>query len=250
MSNTAKAATVAGVVAGAAMIYQGTSGQDEHSGWDVATGAAGGATAGAAIGSVIPGVGTAIGAGIGAAVGGVISGSQLFSETDCLHDPITGKFTCCNTVFNQGERQVNIGGYMFCGVEKDGKIQAIAPGVRQCLQGTSDKELGWWDSLWEDDSWTPECTPRFCNGETEPAAGTTNFVDWIPDTSNICWKWKCKGEYVRQGNTCVSSGNGAGNDGIPAQEYNDGLYDALIQRIEALRQQIIKDCGQIMSTSN
>lgn len=128
MSKTAKVGSTLGVVGGAAGIYAATTGQEEHSGWNVAGGTLSGAAMGASVGSIFPGIGTAIGAGVGALVGGLISGSQLFSETDCLYDPITGQFTCCNTVFNKGERQAKIGDYMFCGIEQeDGTNKALPP---------------------------------------------------------------------------------------------------------------------------
>ena len=190
MSGAAKVGTVLTAAGGAAMVYQGTAGQDEHTGWDVASGVTGGVMTGAAIGSAVPVIGTVIGAVGGGLLGGIIAGSQLFSETDCLYDPVLKKqdgsptFTCCNTVFNKGERQVGIGGYMFCDSTNENG-QPLA-GVRQCLQGGSATELGWWDSLWADDTWDANCKPRWCNNNTPPNA---NVVP-VADTEKMCWNWE------------------------------------------------------------
>ena len=73
---------------------------------------------------------------------------------------------------------------MFCGVESsDGKMNVKRPGVRQCLQGGSDRPASWWDGLWKDDAWAPECVTRYCNGE--PPANA--YVEYIPDTQNFCY---------------------------------------------------------------
>ena len=191
MSKGAKVGTALTAVSGAAMVYSGTAGQQEHDGWDLASGVGGGAMTGAAIGSAVPVIGTAVGTAVGAVVGGLISGSQLFSETDCLYDPMIlneqggPTFTCCNTVFNKGERYAKIGDYMFCdSTNENGQPYA---GVRQCLQGGSDTELSWWDGLWEDDAWSANCMPRWCNNNEPPADKT---VITIADTANFCWKWQ------------------------------------------------------------
>lgn len=248
-----------GAVAGTAGVINAVSGNDEHSWGDVVQGVVSGATAaagGAAVVNAIPvlgqiGYGAAVGA--GALVGGLVAGSQLFSETDCLYDPITGQFTCCNTVFNKGERLANIGDYMFCGAPADAAAPTpVAPMVRQCLQGKmkdnttwSDTEASWPQSMFRNDFWTPECTTRFCAGETEPVVGIESYIKYIPDTTNICYTWTCIDGYTRSGNTCVQSGTT-----VPVPPYTkpnnptQNPYDELIRRISSERQRIIDTCGQ------
>ena len=248
-----------GAVAGTAGVINAASGNDEHSWGDVVQGVVSGATAaadGAAVVNAIPvlgqiGYGAAVGA--GALVGGLVAGSQLFSETDCLYDPITRQFTCCNTVFNKGERLANIGDYMFCGAPADAAAPTpVAPMVRQCLQGKmkdnttwSDTEASWPQSMFRNDFWTPECTTRFCAGETEPAVGIESYIKYIPDTTNICYTWTCIDGYTRSGNTCVQSGTT-----VPVPPYTkpnnptQDPYDELIRRISSERQRIIDTCGQ------
>ena len=166
------------------MVYSSTKGQEAHTATDVLTGVAGGAMAGASIGSVIPGVGTVVGAIAGGVIGGLFPGSQLFAETDCIDDPVTGKYTCCNTVFNKGERYVEIGGYMFCDtLDANG---TPLPGVRQCLQGGQPTKLSWWDGLWQDDTWSTECAPRWCDDKEPP----NEDIILIADKSKICYNWK------------------------------------------------------------
>lgn len=256
MTKTARAGAALGVVGGAAGIYAATTGQEEHSGWNVAGGTLSGAAMGASVGSIFPGIGTAIGAGVGALVGGLISGSQLFSETDCLYDPITGQFTCCNTVFNKGERQAKIGDYMFCGIEQeDGTNKALPPGVRQCLQGSmsdkdtwSDTEASWWKGLSKDDFWQPECTPRMCSSFETPTAGIEAYINYIPDPENYCWKWECVDGYKRSGNTCVTSnGSAAVNPYTTPESPNANPYDVLIQRLQYQRDNIIQRCGYVVN---
>ena len=225
MSTGAKVAGALGAVAGAATIYDATSGQQQHSGWDVAQGAGGGAIAGASIGSFFPGLGTAIGAAVGAVVGGVIAGSQLFSESDCLTDPVTGKFTCCHTAFNKG----------------------------QCQQGGSATAYSWWDGLWQDDAWTPECEYRYCNNDA-PKLGFDNYIVHTADTENFCWKWQCADGLVRVGNWCERSTAGAaggvatGNDGTTETEpvitdTSNERYELAIAKIQAQRNRVIRMCG-------
>ena len=222
-----KAGKVLGAVGGAAMIYEGTAGQEKHDGWDVAGGVGGGAMAGASIGSVIPGLGTAIGAAAGAVIGGVITGSQLFSETDCLHDPVTGQFTCCNTAFNKGERQVEIGGKMFCGTD-DGKI--VYGQTRQCLQGGSATAASWWDGLFKDDTWAPECKTDLCPGVSEPPKD--KVIEFFADTENVCWRWR--------------EGTGSG---VPVQNpdgttvISNNPYDVMIQTLEQRITAYQQQCG-------
>lgn len=190
----ATALKTAGAVVGGALgaygIYENTKGQGEHTATNVAGGATSGLLGGMSIGALYGVKGGWIGASIGAIVGGAFAGSQLFSETDCLYDPIIlnkeGKptFTCCNTAFNKGERQAGIGEYMFCDVTNENG-QPLA-GVRQCKQGGSETELSWWDGLWEDDAWDAECKPRWCNDNKPPH---DNIIP-IADTKNFCWNWQ------------------------------------------------------------
>lgn len=257
MSKAARAGAALGIAGGAAGVYASTAGQGEHSGWNVAGGAASGAIAGASIGSIFPVIGTGIGAAAGAVIGGLISGSQLFSETDCLYDPVTGIFTCCNTVFNQGERQANIGDYMFCGVEQDGTNVIAAPGVRQCLQGKmkdestwSDTAAGWWDGMWVDDFWQPECVARYCTESGAPAEGIESYIEYIPDTTNYCWNWDCVSGYTRSGNTCIAaSTNEPVNPYTTPESPNANPYDVLIQQLQQYRTNIIRMCGHMLGTN-
>lgn len=254
MTRGAKAGAALGIAGGVAGVYASTAGQGEHSGWNVAGGAASGAIAGASVGSIFPVIGTGIGAAAGAIIGGLISGSQVFSETDCLYDPVTGAFTCCNTVFNKGERQANIGDYMFCGVEQNGTNVIAAPGVRQCLQGKmkdestwSDTAAGWWDGLWKDDFWQPECVARYCTESGEPAKGIEAYIEYIPDTTNYCWNWGCISGYTRSGNTCVvASTNQLVNPYTTPENPTTNQYDELINRLQSLRQNLVNRCGYML----
>lgn len=241
----------AGAITGTIGVVDSVSGQGQHNWGNVLEGAVSGATAtagGAAIINAIPGLGqigygTAIA--VGAVVGGVISGSQLFSETDCLDDPITKKFTCCNTVFNKGERLAKIGDYMFCGIPgNNGETIAMKYGVRQCLQGDSDQELPWWKGMWHDDHWSAECKERLCAGVKRP--DDENGVVWDGDQNNICWFWKCAEDYKLQGNACVYVGDSSGGASSGAQPGTIGYnpYDAAIQVIQNEISRIQSLCGQ------
>lgn len=256
MSTGAKVAGALGAVAGAAMVYDATSGQQKHSGWDVAEGAGGGLAAGSYIGSLIlPGLGTTIGAAVGAAVGGVIAGSQLFSETDCLTDPVTGKFTCCHTAFNKGERYADIGDYMFCVVDAADGVPAQY-GTRQCQQGGSaTKAEKWYDRLQLDDAWTPECEYRYCNNDA-PKPGFDKYIVHTADTENFCWKWQCADGLVRVGNWCerskagagaaggVATGNGGNTETEPViTDTSKERYELAIAKIQAQRNRVIRMCG-------
>ena len=246
-----------GMVAGTAGVVESTSGQGPHSWENVVSGVVSGATAtagAAAFVNAIP-VGGQIGytAAIvtGAVVGGLISGSQLFSETDCLTDPVTKKFTCCNTAFNRGERYANIGDYMFCGVEKTkGQISPVKYGVRQCLQGGSAKEADWFSGLFLDDAWSPECKERLCSGVKKP--DSEDGVQWYGDTKKICWEWACVNGYSKSGNRCVSnkkSATPAKNTGSTnKQQANNNnpdaaQYDATIAFIEDEIRKLQTTCG-------
>ena len=208
MSTAAKVGTAVAGVGGALTVASTVTGKDKHSIGNLFTGAVGGLTTGMAIGTAVPVIGNGVGAIVGTVLGTVIAGSQLFSDTACLHAPETGLSTCCNTAFNKGQRQAQMGEYTFCGVESsECKMTVKRPGVRQCLQGGSDKPASWWDGLWKDDAWAPECVTRYCNGE--PPANA--YVEYIPDTQNFCYNWRLIN----------------GDSSVP----NDP-YPALIQRIQ------------------
>ncbi len=235
-STMGKVGAVAGVAVGALGIYEATSGQGEHTWGNVIGGAVSGAFGGAQVGGVW-------GAAIGATVGGVIAGSQMFSESDCDHDPVTGKFTCCNTLFTKGERLANIGDYMFCKVEASGKVPAQY-GVRQCLQGGKATESSWWDGLWEDDAWSPECKFRFCSNAPVKGLNTTNLITYTPDTNKFCWNWDCAAGYVKKGNTCEEMAQVATNPSQPhAPSVDAQLYQGAIAQLEANRARIQEICG-------
>ena len=237
-SKAAKGAGKAlGVAAGGAMIYGATASQEKHTVGDFVTGVAGGAIGGASWGW--------IGAAVGAVVGGTIVGSQLFSETDCLTDPQTKLFTCCNTAFNKGQRQAKIGDYMFCSnedeIEDSEDPTLFIGGVRQCLQGGSATKDTWWNGLSKDDAWAAECKTRWCDGETPPASGIGGFIKGITDSENICWRWDCIDGYTRYQNTCKNNSTGT----IVDHTTIPGTYDAVIDAIETLRQKIISQCGNM-----
>lgn len=244
-STMGKFGAVGGVAVGALGIYEATSGQGEHTWGNVIGGAVSGAFGGAQVGG-------AWGAAIGAVVGGVIAGSQKFSETDCDYDAVTGKFTCCNTLFNKGERLANIGDYMFCKVEASGKVPAQY-GVRQCLQGGKATESSWWDGLWEDDAWSPECKFRFCGDAPVKGLNTTNLITYTPDTNKFCWNWDCATGYVKKGNTCeeiaqpVKTPSQPQPIASPSQPQTPSvdtqLYQGAIAQLEANRARIQEICG-------
>lgn len=231
----ATALKTAGAVVGGALgaygIYENTKGQGEHTATNVAGGAISGLLGGMSIGALYGTSGGWIGAGIGAIVGGAFAGSQLFSETDCLYDPIIlnkeGKptFTCCNTAFNKGERQAGIGEYMFCDVTNENG-QPLA-GVRQCKQGGSETELSWWDGLWEDDAWDAECKPRWCNDNKPPH---DNIIP-IADTENYCWNWQ-------------SATPDASTPDTSTPDAPTDMYGLLIKKLQSAIYAYEKQCGK------
>lgn len=239
-----------GLAAGTIGVIDAVSGNQAHNWGDVAQGAISGATAaagGAAIINAIPVIGN-ISYGVavagGAILGGLIAGSQLFSETDCLTDPVTGLFTCCNTEFNKGERQVGIGGYMFCGSElpetNGTQIVQVPARVRQCLQGGQPtKAEKWWQRPFKDDSWAPICVERFCDENNKPVAGIDDYITYVPDTTNVCWNWNCIDGYVKQGNTCTFNGNAVMPDKL--KDYNYWI-NLLQQTANSIRQA----CSDVM----
>ena len=263
MSRGARIGTGIGIVAGTAGVVTSGLGNQEHGAGNVVGGALSGAAAGASVGSLIaPGLGTAIGAGVGALAGALYPAAKVFSETDCLRDPVTGAYTCCNTAFNKGDRVVPIGGFMFCGAE-DGS-QNTPFQVRQCLQGKPKDESTWTDQgkkwyeggMWVDDFWAPECTVRFCN--TAPAQGIENYIIPVQDTTNFCWDWQCIDGYERSGDTCVIAGGGGNGTtgGAPVTPYTNPTnptadqYDELIKRLQLQRQLILQECGYMVNTQN
>ena len=173
-----------GAAAGAYGIYQANAGEGERTAGDLLSATASGAMAGASIGSIFPVIGTGVGTIAGAAIGALTVGFQMFSETDCLTDPITGKQTCCHTT--TGDVIRGIGEYMFCG--KDGQATTA---VRQCQVGGRGESGGWFEDLFSDDAWSKDCMPRWCNGYSAPATGLEKYILAEPDTSNVCWKWRC-----------------------------------------------------------
>lgn len=259
-SKLSKAGKVAGaalgVASGTAMVVNATAGQEEHSWGDVVQGAIGGgiaAASGAAGVNAFVGVGQlayAITVASGALVGGLVAGSQLFSETDCLYDPVTGKFTCCHTQFNQGERYADIGEYMFCSkTQQDGTEAIFKPAVRQCVQGNMNnkdtwtgKKSSWISGLWKDDFWAPECEIRICDNVL-PQSGIDEYIDYTPDTEHFCWNWGCINGYTRSGNTCVKT------DGTSVTPKADD-YDSLVQKIQAERSRILQECGKYQNSQS
>lgn len=172
-----------GVAAGAYGIYQANAGEGERTAGDLLGAAASGAMAGLSLSSFTP-VTAVVGAVGGAIIGAATVGFQMFSETDCLTDPITGKQTCCHTT--TGDVIRGIGEYMFCG--KDGQATTA---VRQCQVGGRGESGGWFEDLFSDDAWSKDCMPRWCNGYSAPATGLEKYILAEPDTSNVCWKWRC-----------------------------------------------------------
>ena len=197
-------------------------------------GVTGGTATGMAIGNLIPGVGTVVGGIVGFFVGGLTAGSQLFSETDCLHDPVTGNFTCCNTVFNEGERQVNIGGKMFCGTDKGEIVYGY---TRQCLQGGSTQEAGFFDSIFLDDTWAAECEINFCDGKEPPK---DKMVSLAPDQNKFCWRWT---EQPNPENT-IAVDNPDGTTVIINKSIDP--YATLIQQIEQEITNLTTQCGHLI----
>ncbi len=235
-----------GALSGTAGVIESVSGDGPHTWGDVVSGAISGATAtgsAAAVINAIPGIGN-VSYGImvagGTVAGGVIAGSQIFSETDCLDDPVTGAFTCCHTYFNEGQRYADIGDYMFCIYEdKDANITHY--GVRQCLQGNSPKKSSWFIGLFKDDFWQPECEYRYCNNKA-PMAGLEQYIEHQPDLKNFCWNWTCKSGYKKKGNTCILLKTDTPVTPNVA-ESSINPYETAINKIEQQRQKIIKMCS-------
>ena len=273
------------VVGGGIGLYDANAGDEARTFGDLLQAAGSGAAVGAGIATLIPipGVSQIVGGVIGGVVGAATVGFQMFSETDCLTDPVTNKQTCCNTT--TGNVIVPIGGYMFCG--KDGKVAAA---VRQCQVGGKGKGSGWWSDLWEDDAWSAECMPRWCDGYSEPPTGLEKYIVPVPDTNNVCWKWECGPGFtltqnktkclpkfcdgagpvdpeaplyvftadtekqcfnwdcvqplVKSGRQCVDAQGGTPQ--VPAatrKTMEDSMYDSVIAKIQALIQEMEEECG-------
>ena len=95
---------------------------------------------------------------------------------------------------------------------------------------------------------------RICDN-TEPPAEFPGYIDYEPDTTNICWNWVCINGYERQGNTCVATGggsNGGGNSGgtqPPSSELPIDQYNKLINQIQTERQRLIQQCGHMLGNT-
>lgn len=244
-----------GVALGTAGVIDSVSGQEEHSWGDVLEGTISGgiaAATGASALNAFVGVGNlayAITVASGALVGGLVAGSQLFSETDCLYDPVTTKYTCCHTQFNKGKRYADIGEYMFCSkAQQDGTEVIFKPAVRRCVQGNmnnkdswSGEKASWFAGLWKDDFWTPECEVRICDNVL-PQSGIDEYIDYTPDTEHFCWNWDCINGYTRSGNTCIKS------DGTTVEPQKDD-YDSLVKKIQAEKNKILQECGKYQNNN-
>lgn len=194
------------IAAGGMMIWEANAGEGARTGGDLLKAAAGGAMVGMGVASIVPGVGTLIGAAVGAVAGAATVGWQMFSETDCLTDPVTNKQTCCNTT--TGDVKRGIGDYMFCG--KDGKKSAM---VRQCKVGGRSQKAkcsidprtwgGCVKDAFSDDEWDKNCETRWCSGTSAPPNGLADLVVYEPDTSKVCWKWRCGDGLKLEGKKCV-----------------------------------------------
>lgn len=182
---------VLSIVGGAKMWWDANMGEGARTGKDLLMSTAGGAMVGMGVASVLALSGPAgwIALGAGAVVGAATVGWQMFSETDCLTDPVTNKQTCCNTT--TGDVKRGIGDYMFC-QKKGGGAMAM---VRQCQVGGRSKSgsgvWGWLTDLVSDDAWSESCTTRWCSGTSAPPNGLGDSVRYVPDTSKVCWKWDC-----------------------------------------------------------
>lgn len=179
------------IAGGAKMWWDANMGEGARTGKDLLMSTAGGAMVGMGVASLLALSGPAgwIALGAGAAVGAATVLWQMFSETDCLTDPVTNKQTCCNTTTGDVKRK--IGDYMFCEKKGGGQIAM----VRQCKVGGRSKSssgiLGWAKDLFSDDAWDDNCETRWCSGFSAPPNGLGDTVRYVPDTSKVCWKWDC-----------------------------------------------------------
>lgn len=170
-----------------------------------------------------------------------IGSQKVFSivKSDCLIDPVTKDNTCCNVHLEKSDRNVNIGGYMFCGYEvrdASGNVTSIEPVygmVRQCLQNkkkttdTPDETIGGW---FKNDFWSQTCEPRYCSGYTAPMPGIEGALKWDWDEKDVCWKWECPDGYDKVNNACFSN--------------NDSLdYDTLLESIEKRYTDLLQRCA-------
>ncbi len=193
-----------GMGLGAYEVYKSGEAKETKATWgDVARGASGGFSFGS--GSVmflnaIPGVGNiAYGTIVAAAtvVGASVALTKMFSETDCILDPVMGQQACCNIskLSNIEAIRLNIGGKMFCDY----------PGIRTCVQGHQEftEEQPWFKARFLDDHWTETCQPGFCPGYVEPEGGDFN-IQIYANTNDVCWFWECADAgYIRDGAKCI-----------------------------------------------
>lgn|GEM_PF-3919549 len=261
MSRGAKWATGLAALGGALMVADSVKGAGPHTWGSVLEGAAGGAMVGGAVASVVPiGITTAVGAAIGAVGGGLMGGSQLFSETDCEHDPRVGVYTCCHTQFNKGERYVDIGGFMFCDE---------VPKIKFCMQGQYTEKVGnRIQQALRDDHWGPciEDPKMWCPGFTKPDAEGGVLYDGAlkpkqgkngQRDADVCVFWKCdegKG-YVKSDNKCIpvsevvedpNNPNNPINPVVPNPLSDEDFlsYGLLISKLKTEQSLIVAQCQQ------
>ncbi len=195
------------VAAGVTTVADGLASETEKKNWNDFAHTVAGTTAafagGAAFVNAIP-VGGQLAYGVaitvGALSGAAMSGAQIFSETDCERDPVTGQYACCNisNLSNIQARRVNIGDEMF----------AEFPMVRTCVQGKKEftTEQPWLKGRFLDDHWSKSAKVKYCTGWVEPE----NPDDLIQafgssdEEGKVCWQWECaESDMVRNGGKCV-----------------------------------------------
>ena len=262
MSRRGKMLRGLAVLGGGFMVYEATVGNGPHSWMDVISAAGGGATVGVTIGTPFGGVGGLIGGAVGAVGGAAVGGAKFFSESggDCVYDEIMPNvYTCCATVFNKGARYVDIGGTMLCEMS-DGN-----PGVKTCLNGDSTTT----HNIFKNDHWSECQAPdsMWCPGVEKPAGdegilymptlrdlpeSAAKKSKIVKDTDEnqisekdlrnvkVCWDWVCDDTagYVKQGNVCSKEME-------PAPSTDESTVDGMINRLEQIRADIIKDCGTL-----
>ncbi len=136
----------------------------------------------------------------GGIVGAISAGAAaLMSDSDVLVDPVTGKRVGCNVGFESADREVDTGGYMFCGqykVDANGNatLTGYVPGyARQCMQneGSPTAQKNNTFSWFLKDFWNKDCVMRLCDNTPTPPENPNN-VNWTPDETNVCWSWSSK----------------------------------------------------------
>ncbi len=174
---------------------------------------------------------------------GAIAGWTLFSESDCLIDPETGRKTCCNTFFEGAvdAKKVPVGGFMFCG-SNDATPTSLPGAVRQCMQNKknpstkADPIFG----IFKNDYWSQDCQVRICDG-VPPRAGMDAYIEWVPRSENVCWDWYCIDAYEKQGSDCVP--RVASLPKIPKNASE--TYDFWIDKLVRAANDIITDCPEL-----